>query len=159
MKGCQRRNSRQELKQRPWRRAAYWLVLMALCCLVSLYNQSHPAQWGHCPWWAGPSCMNRWSRKCSHNLACGLMWWRHFLNWGFLFTDDSSLYQVDKTKTKKPSSAHLYLWNLLTPFSVIVSSCIHFLQWRNFMDGLFYCVYRSLLYLLIPLLRTHRLVP
>lgn len=43
---------------------------------------------------AGPSHVNHESRKFSQRLTHQSIWWRHFLSWGPLFQNDSSLCQV-----------------------------------------------------------------
>ena len=61
IKGSQDRNSkrtgtcRQELMQKPWRGAAYWLAPKGLFCLFSCRTRvQQPMEWYHSQW-AGPS--------------------------------------------------------------------------------------------------------
>lgn len=71
-------------------------------CLAQQAFWKHPgppAQ-GRChPQWAGPSSISHQSWKC-HRLTHRPTWWGQFLNWGFFFSNDSSLCQVDIFETK-----------------------------------------------------------
>lgn len=98
MKGSQGRNSRQKFGNRNWSRSHRATVLIGLIllacpvCFLIAHWTIHP--------WVAPSTMS-WAlphQYCPKNcpLVCSQ---KHlvevFLNWGFLFTNDSSLCQVE----------------------------------------------------------------
>jgi hypothetical protein len=76
---------REELMQRPWSGAAYWIASPGLLSLLSLLSHRTQDTMG----WALPP----WSliEKMSHSWIS----WRHFLNWTYFLCDTSSFCQVD----------------------------------------------------------------
>jgi hypothetical protein len=74
---------RQELRQQPWRDAAYWLALPGLFCLLCNIPQDHLLKGGTTHIGLGPSHISHQSRKCLQTYlqtnSTG-----HFLNWGSL---------------------------------------------------------------------------
>jgi hypothetical protein len=81
--------SRQELTQKPWRGAAYWLAFPQLLSLLSCSTQDHQSRDGTTH--NGPS--HPW--PLIEKMPYSWISWRHFLNWGSLLCDDSSLSQFD----------------------------------------------------------------
>ena len=81
---------REELMQRPQMGAAYWLVFYGLPSLLSYRTQPRdgPTQNG-----LGPPTLI--TKKMLYRLAYSQIILMHFLNWCFLLSGDSSLYQVD----------------------------------------------------------------
>lgn len=76
---------KQELLQRQWRGAAHWLSLNGLLSLLS-YDQPRTISPGrNHPQWVGP-CPTITKKMPSSWILC-----RHFLNWGSLLSDNSSL--------------------------------------------------------------------
>jgi hypothetical protein len=76
---------RQELMQRPWRGAVYWLAHCDLLILISCRTRRAS------PGMAPPLSV---TKEMFCRLAYSLISWRGSLNWGSLFPGDSSLYQV-----------------------------------------------------------------
>ena len=75
---------RQELMQRPWKGAAYWLAPHGFLSLLSYRSQDHSPG-------MAPSSHQSPTKKMPYNLIL----WRHLLNWVFLLSDNSSLCRVD----------------------------------------------------------------
>lgn len=93
--GSEDRNSRQELKRKPWRNTAYWhaQLLSRTTCSETVQLKLGPST----------SIIIKRKKKCPQpcpqtNLV------GEFLDWGPLFPDDSNLYQGDKTKTELTSA-------------------------------------------------------
>jgi len=63
---------RQELMQRPWRGAEYWLAPHGLLHLLSHGTQDHQPRGGTWPTTAGPSPVNHQLRKCPTGLPTTL---------------------------------------------------------------------------------------
>lgn len=91
---------RQELKWRPWRRPAYWLVPMAHPGSLFFFkcNPRPPAQGQQHPQWAGNSHIDDQSRKCPTDSSTGQSEGGIFLNRSYFSPVVSSLCQVDKTR-------------------------------------------------------------
>jgi hypothetical protein len=106
VKGSQGRTScragtwRQELMQRPWRGAAFWLASHGLLNLLSYRTQDPQHRGGTTHSGLGPPTLI--TKKMLY-IAYGLMLWRHFLSWGSLLSDNSSLCQVDIKLASTPS--------------------------------------------------------
>lgn len=61
----------QELKQRPWRDVAYWLLLHGLLGLLSYTTEDHlPVEW-LCSWKVGPVHINHYSSNYPIDLCTG----------------------------------------------------------------------------------------
>lgn len=87
---------RQELKQRPWKKASCWWVCSSwLSQPASLqdHRTSNPEMGPPILSWALPH--QRSTMKRPHGLYHTTIWWRHFLDWRSLFPNDLSLCQVD----------------------------------------------------------------
>lgn len=94
--------------QRPWRGAAYWLALPfhPACsdCYLILRTTSPgmiPPKMG----WAFPH--QSLIKTILYKFACSIVLWKHFLNWGSLLLDDSSLCQVNIKLTSTPENTQL----------------------------------------------------
>jgi hypothetical protein len=74
---------KQELMQRPWRDATYWLASLGLLSLLSLGMA--PPTMG----WALPPLITNWEN------AYSWISWRHFFKGGSFLCDSSSLCQAD----------------------------------------------------------------
>ena len=76
------KNWRQELMQRPWRGAAYWLAPHGLVSLISYKIQDHQPRDGttHNGLSSTTSITNK---EIPYRFAYNLILWRHFLNSGF----------------------------------------------------------------------------
>lgn len=73
-------------------------LLLLACSKSLLYNPRPPLQGGTTQQWAAPiSCQ---SKNTSHRLAYRPIWWKHCVNWGFLFLADSNVWQVDKNSNQ-----------------------------------------------------------
>jgi hypothetical protein len=79
---------RQELMQRPWRGAAYWLAPHLLLNLLSYRTQDHLPR-------SGPTHNHTPHRSLVKKMPYSQILGRHFLNWGFLPSNGFSLCQVD----------------------------------------------------------------
>jgi hypothetical protein len=78
---------RQELMQRPWNEAAYWLASHGLLRLLSYSTQGQQPRNGPTHNVLGPSPSSIVKKiPCSHPYTQLL--WRHFLNWGSCLSDD-----------------------------------------------------------------------
>jgi hypothetical protein len=64
--------------------------------LAVLYNPGPYTQGWHCSQWAGPS-PSTLKQTLPYRPSYVPVWWGHFLSWGSSYSEDSSLYQVDKT--------------------------------------------------------------
>jgi len=93
LKETQDRNShrtgtwRQELMQRPWRVAAYWLAPHGLPSLLSYRTQNYQHR--------DDSTHNRLGFFLLITKSYSWILWRHFLIWSSLLSDDYSLCRVD----------------------------------------------------------------
>lgn len=90
---------------------AYWVAPHCLLNLLSYNTQDHHLWNGtthnDClP--TGPSI----TKKLLYRLAHSLSWWRHFLNWHFLLSNDNCLCQVDTnlSSTKRHLLIHVHMW-------------------------------------------------
>lgn len=93
IEGTQDRNSnrtetwRQELRLRSWRSEALWLASHGLLSLFAYRTQGHQTK-------GGATTYQTAIKQMFCRLAYSLLLWRHFLNGGFLISDDYSLCQV-----------------------------------------------------------------
>jgi hypothetical protein len=103
IEGCQTgqelkqgRTWRQELMQRPWRSAAYWIALMA--CSACFLIEPRTTSLGMAPPTMGIPHGPHQSliKKMPNKLAYSLILWRQFLNRSSFFSDDSTLCQVNR---------------------------------------------------------------
>ena len=94
---------RQELMQRPWRVLLTALLHMTwLSCFLTEPRTSSPGM-------APPTIDQAVPHQSLmfYRLACSGVLWRHFLSWGSLLSDDSSLFQVNINAVSSPISFYL----------------------------------------------------
>jgi hypothetical protein len=107
---------RQELMQRPWRGAAYWLASLACsaCFLIEPRTTS-----------AGLGLLTKvWALPYRSLIEKMPYSWRHFFSWISFLLDDSSLSQVD-TKTQPVQFSSLF--GCLFVSCPYLKGCIYFL--------------------------------
>lgn len=83
------------LTQRPWKRVTYCLAIHCMLSLSAFLKNSgkQAKEWAYLQW-AGyllPSII----KKIFYRFPYSSIFCKHFLNWGFLFSDDCCLCQVD----------------------------------------------------------------
>lgn len=93
------KNSRRELKQRPWKNSAYWLVSHASfsCSFISTRSTS--------PGVVSPIVILDLAcqlliKKMPGRLASRPIWYKYFISWGYCFLNDLRLYRVNKKVTR-----------------------------------------------------------
>lgn len=120
--GYHEEKSGQEVKAGPWRwelEPHGWVLITGLfsmalsACFLQPFRMAPSTVSGLCP----PLEHRRLIKKMLYRLAYRQTWWSHFLNWGFLFQDNSSQCQADlKPRRHNWPWPHLTIITFLVPF-------------------------------------------